>query len=225
MPGKKNQTPDNLPVVVIDLQYLPPVPYFILLQRSRRVSLDLNEHFIKQSYRNRCTIMTSNGMHDLVVPLSKPHQHVPVNNIRIDRSQHWARDHWTAIKSAYGKSPWFLHYSGDIQDLLMEENIFLKDLNINLLKYILGILGMNTKLNFTSSYEKKMPENILDLRSVIHPKKEITALTFYKPVTYPQNFGVKFVPSLSIIDLVFNEGPHSPEILAGCYIPQNQENN
>jgi hypothetical protein len=213
----KHQTPDSLPVVVLDLQYMPPLPYFMILLHARQVILDIHEHYVKQSYRNRCSILTSNGTVDLVVPLSKPHQHVPVEMIRIDRNQNWAKVHWKAIQSAYGKSPWFLHYASDIKDLIMEKNIFLKDLNLKILKYFLDVLGIKYDPAFTEKYEKTLHANCMDLRSAIHPKKTYAGLTFYQPVPYWQNFGVNFVSSLSIIDLVFNEGPGSREIIFKSY--------
>ncbi|HLF32782.1 MAG TPA: WbqC family protein [Cyclobacteriaceae bacterium] len=213
----KHPTPDSLSVVVLDLQYMPPLPYFLILMRARQVILDIHEHYVKQSYRNRCRILTPNGTLDLVVPLSKPRQHIPMENIRIDNNQNWARIHWKAIQSAYGKSPWFLHYASPIHDLIMEKNIYLKDLNLKILKYFLEVLGIHTDPVFTEKYDKTLHENCTDLRSAIHPKKTDTGLTFYQPVPYGQNFGVNFVSSLSIIDLVFNEGPESREIIFKSY--------
>jgi hypothetical protein len=193
--------------VVLDLHYLPSIPYFVAIAGNRKVVIDLHEHFVKQTYRNRCRILTAGGTRDLVIPVKRPHQHVPFNEIRIDNRQKWAKNHWSAIQSAYGKSPWFTHYSEGFKSIILGRQEFICDLNIQLLDHCLNVLGVNTRIEFTTEYRDNWGEGYLDLRSVILPKKSSDNLSFYRPEPYIQNFGVNFVQSLSIIDLIFSEGP------------------
>ena len=75
------------------------------------------------------------------------------------------------------------------------------------------MIGVNKKIIFSQKYEKKYPSAVRDLRSTIHPKVENNALDFYTPQAYTQVFGNQFVKNLSIIDLIFCEGPNAINIL------------
>ncbi len=206
--------------VLLDIQYLPPVPYFATILYSDRLCFEVNENFIRQTYRNRCRILTSNGIEDLVIPLKKPQQHIPVSQIRIDNRQKWAIKHWRAIQSAYGKSPWFVHYKTEMEEILLTETELLADFNMGIIRLCLRILGLEKEIEFTEKYNKAAPGNYIDLRSCIHPKKDSLLPEFYTPVPYIQNFGMEFVKSLSVIDLIFNEGPDSLTLLQQTLMPK-----
>jgi hypothetical protein len=211
---KEKKITDNLPAVILDLQYLPSVPYFLILNMSDRILFDIHEHFIKQTYRNRCRILTANGVEDLVIPVKKPHQHKPVAEIKIDHSQKWAIRHWRAIQSAYGKSPWFFHYADEFRKIILGRYESLYELNYTLINLCLKIMGSKAQPGFIDRYEKEWEENYTDFRSVIHPKRDAGSLPFFQPVPYVQNFGLKFADSLSIIDLIFSEGPRTLEVIS-----------
>ena len=207
------EVPENNKSAVIELQYLPPIPYFVSLIRFDKVFFEIHENFIKQSYRNRCRILTANGIEDLVIPLKKPHHHVPITEIHIDYRQNWPLRHWKALQTAYGKSPWFDHYSGDIKEILFSGKQLLTEFNLNSIVISSGLLGLDMKPDFTERFDKGKDGSFEDLRSCIHPKKNTENLGFYMPVKYIQNFGHGFSPSLSVIDLIFSEGPASLSII------------
>jgi hypothetical protein len=191
---------------LIDLHYLPNIAYFQTIARADEVILERHEHFVKQTYRNRCLINAANGPTTLIIPLSEKHGNTPVTSLRIDYSQKWLNNHWRAIQSAYGNAPFFEYYADDLHRVLFKRSILLYDLNYELLTMCLAWLKLTVPFKETKGYEKQPLSPVTDLRSVIHPKKELLE-TFYTPVAYVQVFGKKFVPNLSIIDLVFCQGP------------------
>ncbi len=193
--------------VLIELQYLPPVSYFSLLQNFESVFVEKFEHYEKQTYRNRCYINTSQGVETLIVPLTAKHGKTLIRDVRIDYNQKWLNNHWRAIQSAYGKAPFYEYYHQDLHDILFKRQEFLYDLNLHLLKMCLKWLRYNIVVQETTLYEKAPQTGISDYRSAINPKKAEGCNRFYKSVEYRQVFGGKFVGNLSIIDLIFCEGP------------------
>jgi hypothetical protein len=127
-------------------------------------------------------------------------------------------NHWRTIQSAYGKAPFFEHYGEDLHRILYKKVRFLYDLNYMLLSMCLDWLKWNMPIMETESYSKVTPSNILDLRSVINPKKLEQCDEFYYPVSYNQVFGNTFVKNMSLIDLVFCEGPGAGKIVQASAI-------
>jgi hypothetical protein len=198
---------------IIELHYLPSIPYVAAWAYFDEVIIESKESYTKQSFRNRCQIRTANKVDDLIVPIEKGNSNVPVQEIRIDQNQTWIKNHWRAIQSAYGNAPFFEHYKQDIEKILNNKPRFLFDLNLQFLELILKMIGLNKKIIFSQKYEKKYPSVIQDLRSKIHPKQLNDVLDFYNPQEYTQVFGNQFVKDLSVIDLIFCEGPNAINIL------------
>lgn len=204
--------------LLIESQYLPPLAYFALLSTATELIVEKYEHYEKQSYRNRCYINTSLGIQPLIVPLTEKHGKAIISEVRIDYSQKWLNNHWRAIQSAYGKAPFFEYYSDDLHDALFQKPAFLYDLNHNLLTMCLKWLKSNISVAETSSYVKEPDKTMTDYRSVLNPKKADSCNRFYKSVPYSQVFGSKFVHNLSVIDLVFCEGPGALSIVRASVV-------
>lgn len=198
---------------LIDLHYLPSLEYFSVLLSSDEVFVERHEHYVKQSFRNRCNINTANGVLKLIVPITSKHNKATINNVRIDHNTKWQNLHWRAIRSAYGKAPFFDHYGPQLEKIIFRGHDFLFDLNRELLSFCLQSARLNVTLTETSAYEKVPEKRITDLRCVINPKIPHTTRSFYSPVPYLQVFGNKFVTNLSFIDLLFCEGPNARQIL------------
>lgn len=198
---------------VIELHYLPSIPYIASWIHFDEVIIESKESYIKQSFRNRCQIRTANKVDDLIVPIQKGNSNIPIQEIRIDQNQSWIKNHWGAIQSAYGNAPFFEHYYQDIERILFKKPRFLFDLNIEILELVLNMIGLNKKIIFTQKFEKIYPSDVQDLRSIIHPKRGKNDLYFYTAHEYPQVFGNQFVKDLSIIDLIFCEGPNAINVL------------
>jgi hypothetical protein len=194
---------------VIEIQYLPGIAYMAAWKYFDRIYIESKESFIKQTFRNRARILAANNIENLIVPVEKGNRNIPVQEIRIDRKQDWAKKHGKSIQAAYGNAPFYAHYCGDLLNILHKNHRFLFDLNLELLEFLLNALSLDKDMLFTQQFIRNYGPEFTDLRSFIHPKKTITPVVFYEPVEYLQVFGNKFVDNLSVIDLIFNEGPEA----------------
>lgn len=199
--------------VLIDLQYLPCLEYFCCLQQFNEIILESNEHYAKQSYRNRAYILGSNKIEMLIIPVLEANKKTSIKEVKIDYSQRWQINHWRAIKTAYGKSPFFEFYADYFWAVFEKKYDNLWDLNYNMLTICLKLLKINKTISQTTGYEKSPNSTVFDARNLINSKKLIESKHFYSPSSYQQNFGNEFVPNLSIVDLLFCRGNQAPEIL------------
>lgn len=200
-------------VVLIDLQYLPSIEYFSALYPFDKVILEKHEYFVKQSFRNRSYINTSQGKQMLVVPVTEKHGKTSLHNVKIDNRQKWQNNHWRSIETAYRKAPYFEYYSDELKAILYQGHEFLFDLNLDLLSYCLQALKLEITLSETIEFVKQPESSISDFRSLITPKSSYLSRSFYHPIQYQQVFGSAFVPNLSLLDLLFSEGPNSIRFL------------
>ena len=197
--------------VLLSTAYLPPVGYFKKLLTGHSVFIEKHEHFIKQTYRNRCVILGANGPIPLVIPVEKGRgTNKPVRDVRIYNHIRWQRNHWRTIFSAYNSSPFFKFFEEDFRPFYEKNWNFLFDLNMELLEMINNLLDIKPVIHFTVKYEHAA-EGITDLRNVFSPK--IKSGGKFEPYTqvFSEKFG--FIPNLSIIDLIFNKGPESQMVL------------
>jgi hypothetical protein len=191
--------------ILFSLAYLPPVEYFVLFNKAEKAFIEQHEFYQKQSYRNRCRIATANGIMDLSVPVDKTGKEL-IRNIRISEHTDWQTQHWRAIEAAYNSSPFFEYYSDDFRGFYEKKWVFLWDFNFGLLNKVLELLEIHKEIFLTDKYETK-PDEILDVRELIHPKKnEVVSVDSYYQV-FKQKFG--FQSGLSILDLLFNMGNES----------------
>ena len=210
--------------------YFPPVSYFAAIaedmaglsrKRGDDGSLELSpsvvyieacENFQKQSYRNRCRFYAADGVQTLSFPIlhdGGTHKQ-PVVDIRIDYSKPWVLQHKRAIVSAYGMSAYFDYYKDELFAILDSQPEKLLDLNLALLRFFIEKIGLKVDLRLTEDYVKDT--DCEDLREVIHPKKDndvLRRLGLEKPYfqVFAQKYGFK--SDLSVMDLLFNEGPDS----------------
>jgi hypothetical protein len=198
---------------LIELQFLPPISYFALLSSFDEVILERCEHYIKQSYRNRCYINTPAGKEMLPVPITSKSGKVMITDVKIDYDQKWLKPGWRKLQSAYGKAPFFEHYADELHAVLFKKFIFLYDLNLELLSLCLKWLDKEISIRQSERYEKEIFPPVYDHRNHINPKNAVLPNKYHKVVTYPQVFGSKFVPNLSLLDLIFCMGPDAILIL------------
>ncbi len=200
--------------VLLNTAYFPPVEYFRQCYKHNHVFIEANEHYQKQSYRNRCTIAGPNGLQNLVVPVIKgrsPGQ--PIRDVRIDYSEPWQGNHRRSIETAYAAAPFFEFYYEDIYPFFKQKPRFLFDLNLSIIEKLIALFDLNTRIFMTQKYTSPPKKGIADLRDKIHPKKQ--SIVVQQP--YIQVFSERhgFQPGLSALDLLFNEGPAGKAYLSG----------
>lgn len=209
---------------IIEIQYLPQPIYFALLLSSQQIYLDRYEHFVKQTYRNRCRILTANGVDELSIPVLNANSKVPIKDTKIDYDQKWVNRHWRAIQSAYGKAPFFEFYSEELKKIYYKNHKYLFDLTLDLLTQCLAFLKFEQAVKFTDDYFRLVNSPQNDFRSIISPKGNRKLSFTYKQETYQQVFGNKFVENLSVIDLIFCEGPRAGDLIkSGIIAEHNQD--
>jgi len=201
--------------ILLSSAYLGPVEYFSSFLTGRNVSIEQFDHYTKQTYRNRCVILSANGPLPLVIPVVKNHgRKTYMKDTRIDYATNWQRLHLHGITSAYNSSAFFEFYFDSFERFFRKKTSFLLDLNIALTRIVLEELDLPVDVSLTSGYDSET-EAVTDMRDRIHPKKSLDTSAVFKPVPYTQVFSERFgfVPNLSIIDLLFNAGPEAKSIL------------
>lgn len=202
--------------ILLSTATFPPVQFFSKFLLFEKVFLEQHENFTKQTYRNRYEISGANGIISLIVPVVKGHgRNIKIRDLRISYDTEWQRNHWRTIFSAYNSSPFFKFYEDDLYPFFNEKWEFIFDFNLKIIELICELLEIETFPELTGNFEE-IPENTLNFREALSPKKHRAAPDFqFNPQPYTQVFEERhgFMPNLSILDLLFNEGPNSLNIL------------
>lgn len=197
---------------IFPLFYLPPVGYFSkLIEFKENILIENAEHFQKQSYRNRAAIHSPNGLLNLIVPVVKGAKvHTSVKDVRISYDFRWQRLHWMSLQTCYRSSAYFEFYEDDFSVFYEKKWDFLFDYNEQLLNMTLRLLNLPLTYHYTGSFEKEHA-GYRDFRNSIHPKQSPVAPVNDYFQVFESNNG--FLPNLSIVDLLFNQGPQSRSYL------------
>lgn len=198
--------------LLLTTAYFPPVPYFSAIAQAQSAYIEQYENFGKQSYRNRCEIMTANGVIPLTVPVAKANSKTLIKDLRIVYSTPWQKLHFRSIESAYKNSPYYEYYIEDFIPFFERKETFLLDLNNSILETVLNCLKLPADIKYTDDYIVQGNPLYTDLRTAIHPKASHRTPGADFPVhPYRQTFSDRspFVPSLSVLDLLFCCGPDS----------------
>ncbi len=187
-------------MAVFPISFFGPISYYNEISKAEMVEFEIYETYKKQSLRNRYKIGSSNGVLDLTIPISKPKgSKTLTKDIIIDESKNWKLNHWRAIESAYMHTPYFEHYELDISNLIFSEETILYKKNLACFEFINRTFDL--KINFDITQDFLQVENDFRLYNFFlnteHNKK------------YIQPFSSKFdfISNLSILDLLFCEGP------------------
>jgi hypothetical protein len=197
---------------LLSTAYLPPVEYFAFLLTGEAL-IDGEERYQKQSYRNRAVIMNGNGVLNLIIPTVHDQRMGAVKEVRIEYVTPWQRAHWRSIESAYNNTPFYLYYKDALKPFFEQKFDLLFDFNTQLTQTLLKLLQVDTNVRFAQTFS---PYENDDLRMDIHPKKaKRTDYRYLLKTPYYQVFEDKFgfQPNLSVIDLLFNEGPQAATYL------------
>lgn len=189
---------------VVSLNYLPNIEWFSFFFRYDTVWIERHENFVKSSYRSRCEIYSANGKLSLSIPIKggRDHHQSYINTC-ISMEENWGKNHWQSIVSAYAATPFFDYYSPTLLPLFQQPDLNLFEFNLVLLEKLFSILKVDKPFLFTPVFQK-LHEDKADFRGKAKDN------TFHNE-RYYQIFEVRhgFIPNLSILDLLFHEGPAS----------------
>ena len=194
--------------------YLAPIPLYAQLYKCDALTINGDEPFVKQTFRNRAVIATENGTQSLTIPVIHDGGRIAMRDVRISEHGNWRHQHWNAMVSAYRKSPFFDYYADDFAHFYEERDGFLMDFNLRLHAVISELLGLERGIRIIDNGDNA--KEFVDLRHIAEPKaladiKGYTAQSYYQ--VFAQRNG--FIPNLSIVDLLFNMGPEGLITLRG----------
>ncbi|MBS1580417.1 MAG: WbqC family protein [Bacteroidetes bacterium] len=200
---------------IIDNQYFGCIDYCSTLFLSKHIEIEQYDRWEKASFRNRCMVATANGMVNLTVPVeSGRNQKTVFKDVKINYSHNWQQQHWRTLVSAYNKSPFFEYYQQSVERLLTQKHSFLFDLDLEILNWVVKTLKLEINISLTELYEKEYPtKEIIDCRNKWLPKNFQQK---NNAIQYTQVFEKQagFIPNLSILDLLFNEGPNAANLFS-----------
>lgn len=188
--------------------YFPSIAHYVMFAKTDHLVLEMEDNFQKQTYRNRTYIYGANGklMFNVPVRHSKGTKHQKYKEIKIANETPWQRLHWKSLESAYRTSPYFEYYEDELRPLFEKSYNFLMDLNLDTIQLINECLQLEIQTSKTTEFESNVID-IQDFRKLAIVKKEPD----YGFESYTQVFDDKygFIPNLSILDLLFNEGTNA----------------
>ena len=188
-------------MTILPIAYFPSIHYLKEYFLEATTYLEIHENFVKQSIRNRCEILSGNGVLRLSIPLNHSNGiKIKTKDIRIDFGKSWQTNHWKAIKSAYASAPYFEDYEQQINQILLSKDEFLLDKNQRIFEFLFSILEINKTISYTKIYTEQTDR---DFRTIDFMKNSFIIKKYQQVFSYNK----KFISNLSILDLLMNEGP------------------
>jgi len=197
--------------IVLHPTYFPNIAHFTAMIKADEITFEIDDNYQKQTYRNRTYIYAANGKLLLNIPVIHTQKNrQKYRDVKIANVSKWQDLHWKSLESAYRTSPFFEFYEDDLKPLFAIKANFLLDFNFKCLETVCNCLQLHLNINKTNKFEKKI-SNKTDYRYLVNAKKE----QLFEFDSYMQVFSNKhgFITNLSILDLLFNEGPNTAQYL------------
>ena len=197
--------------ILIHPNYFPNIHQFTQIIKANNILFEVSDNYQKQTFRNRTYIYGANGKLGLFIPVIHTHKNRELfKDVKISYDSNWMDLHLKSLQSAYRSSPYFEYFEDDFIKLYSKKEKFLADFNIKCIKLISNLLDLNLDFKISNEYVEKT-NDIIDLRDLSNARKEKKIDT----PKYIQVFESKhgYINNLSIIDLIFSEGPNSVSLI------------
>lgn len=192
--------------------YFPPIVWFKKAFEADQIILECCGGYQKQSYQNRCYVLTAQGLHKLIIPVQHATIHGIYKEVKPDYSVPWVRQHIRTLTTAYNQTPFYGALADMLHPVLLKKPTYLCDLNMALLEVCFSFLQCQKKMLASTKYQAILPKDTLDARVLFHPKK-LTPAQSNVALHYPQLFSGSCAPQLSIIDILCSQGPRAHTML------------
>lgn len=193
--------------ILLHPSYFPSIEQMVAVAQANKVVFEIFDNYQKQTYRNRTFIAHSNGKLLLNIPIkhNKTGKRQKTKDVVVENDFPWQEQHWKSLQSAYRTSPFFEYYEDELEHLFTEPVEGLMAHNLKIFELLCELIGIDIEVAETTSYETN-PE-ITDLRYLIDAKRKSSFI----PEVYTQVHEANhpFLPNLSVLDLLFNEGPNA----------------
>ena len=192
--------------IILHPTYFPNIAHFVAMVKAEQVTFEMDDNFLKQTYRNRAYIYAANGKLLLNIPVIHSQKNrQKYRDVKIANFTKWQDHHWKSLLSAYNTSPFFEFYKDELEPLFKIKTNTLLDFNLKCFEAVCDCLQLDIPYLKTKAYQKNIEDKI-DFRHLVNAKTEEPQ---FEP--YTQVFSLKhgFINNLSILDLLFNEGPNA----------------
>lgn len=196
--------------IILHPTYFPSISHYVAMLQADEITFEVEDNFQKQTNRNRMYIYSPNGFQLLNIPVKHAiEKHQKFKDTRIENDFDWQKNHFKSLEAAYRTSPFFEFFEDDFRPIFEKKHEFMMDLNFQIFEIVNDCLGIDLPFNKTKEYFHEIQDKT-DFRYLVNGKKD----TFINE-EYTQVFEEKhgFIPNLSILDLLFNEGRHAIEYL------------
>ncbi len=196
--------------IILHPTYFPSISHYAAMLQADEITFETDDNFQKQTNRNRMYIYSPNGLQMLNIPVKhSKNERQKFKDVRIENAFGWQKNHFKSLEAAYRTSPFFEFFEDDFRPIFENKHEFMMDLNFQIFDIINDCIGVNLPFTKTEEYFHEVDDKT-DFRHLVNGKKDS-----FTNESYTQVFGEKhgFLPNLSILDLLFNEGRHAVEYL------------
>ncbi|BCY28480.1 hypothetical protein KK2020170_13480 [Flavobacterium okayamense] len=178
--------------------------------QANEITFEVEDNFQKQTNRNRMYIYSPNGLQLLNIPVKhSKEKHQKFKDTRIENDFDWQKNHFKSLEAAYRTSPFFEYFEDDFRPIFEKKHEFMMDLNFQIFEIVNECLGVDLPFSKTNEYFHEIQDKT-DFRYLVNGKKDTFLNEEYTQVFEEKN---GFLPNLSILDLLFNEGRHAVDYL------------
>lgn len=196
--------------IILHPTYFPSISHYVAMMQADEITFEVEDNFQKQTNRNRMYIYSPNGLQMLNIPVKhSKNERQKFKDVRIENAFGWQKNHFKSLEAAYRTSPFFEYFEDDFRPIFEKKQEFMMDLNFQIFEIVNECLGVDLPFKKTNEYFHEIQDKT-DFRYLANGKKD----TFLNE-EYTQVFEEKhgFIPNLSILDLLFNEGRHAVDYL------------